>query len=109
MQLLISIANSNLMAEYHTVLTQQLRVNTIKIYKKQFICKMPSSLLKVQVSLDMSHNVYIYQNTDKICFQLDCICIVADKVVQRWAYVTYSHVIACACMYFDASRDASNV
>ena len=45
MQLLISIANSNLMAEYQTVLTQQLRVNTIKIYKKQFICKMPSSLL----------------------------------------------------------------
>jgi hypothetical protein len=38
--------------------------------------------MKVQVSLDMSHiNVYIHQNTDKICFQLDCICIVADKVV----------------------------
>ena len=58
--------------------------------------------MKVQVSLDMNHNVYIYQNTDKIC-------IVADKVVQWWAYVTYSYVIPCACMYFDASRDASNV
>ena len=55
------------------------------------------------------HNVYIYQNTDKIRFQLDCICIVADKVVQWWAYVTYSYVIPCACLYFDASRDASNV
>ena len=66
--------------------------------------------MKLQVSLDMSHiNVYIHQNTDKICFQLDCICIVADKVVQWWAYVTYSYVIPCACLYFDASRDALNV
>ena len=55
--------------------------------------------MKVQVSLDMSHiNVYIHQNTDKICFQLDCICIVADKVVQWWAYVTYSYVIPCALL-----------
>ena len=42
--------------------------------------------------------MYIYQNTDKIRFQLDCICIVADKVVQWWAYVTYSYVIPCACL-----------
>ena len=41
--------------------------------------------MKVQVSLDI---MYIYQNTDKIRFQLDCICIVADKVVQWWTYVT---------------------
>ena len=55
------------------------------------------------------HNVNI-SNTDKIRFQLDCICIVADKVVQWWTYVTYSYVIPCAClMYFDASRDALNV
>jgi hypothetical protein len=43
----------------------------------------------------------MYQNTDKIRFQLDCICIVADKVVQWWAYVTYSYVIplhACTWM-----------
>ena len=56
--------------------------------------------MKVQVSLealDISYNVYIYQNTDKIHFQLDCICIVADKVVQWWAYVTFSYVIPCAC------------
>ena len=65
--------------------------------------------MKVQMSLDMSHNVYIYQDTDKIHFQLDCICIVADKVLQWWAYVTYSYVIPRACLYFDASRDASNV
>ena len=57
----------------------------------------------------LSRPVNIYQNTDKIRFQLDCICIVADKVVQWWAYVTYSYVIPCACLYFDASRDASNV
>ena len=62
--------------------------------------------MKVQVSLDI---MYIYQNTDKIRFQLDCICIVADKVVQWWTYVTYSYVIPCTCLYFDASRDASNV
>ena len=52
--------------------------------------------MKVQVSLDI---MYIYQNTDKIRFQRDCICIVADKVVQWWTYVTYSYVIPCACLY----------
>ena len=34
--------------------------------------------------------IYIYQNTDKIRFQLDCICIVADKVVQ-WTGGLMSH------------------
>ena len=61
--------------------------------------------MKMQVSLDI---MYIY-NIGKIRFQLDCICIVADKVVQWWTYVTYSYVIPCVCLYFDASRDASNL
>jgi hypothetical protein len=51
--------------------------------------------MKVQVSLDI---MYIYQNTDKIRFQLDCICIVADKVVQWWTYVTYSIVYNSMCI-----------
>jgi hypothetical protein len=46
--------------------------------------------MKVQV--DISHNV-LYQSTDKIRFQLDCVG--ADKVVQWWAYVD---VHACTLM-----------
>ena len=64
--------------------------------------------MKVQVSLDSSHNVYI-----KVPIKSVYNLIV---LVQMWcrqscikAYVTYSYVIPCACVYFDASRDATNV
>jgi hypothetical protein len=67
--------------------------------------------MKVQVSLDMSHNVYIYIYIKILIKSISNLIVFAllQTKLCNGGLMSHTYVIPCACLYFDASRDASNV